>query len=248
MRFFNAFAAAARRHRVPLLSSPVLGLIAGLTARRLGAAPDLLAAVGIYLGSFVTLVLCARVVGRSFRGEDSGPRLYGDHLALILGLALLSRVLMALTLAPFQWSAPAWILLDPVLMGWPLDVLLVTVTLSFATFVPRGATVLAFVVVFVIGALGDNDGIAAGTFGAAGPLLEVLRFPWSELRDVPEALAAGGWRPAGIGMLRLVAAEGAQAGIGPAGRRCRSRCRSGSTHAWRPLAKVQAQSAMSPVT
>jgi len=133
-------------------------------------------------------------------------RLYMQHLALAVALSWLARALMALTLAPFHVGAgaPSWVLFDPILMGWPLDALLVTVTLSLNAVFRRGGTVLAFVFVFMVGLLTRDASIAPGLFGATGPWLRVVGFPWLELRAVPEALTAGEWAAFGFGATKVL--------------------------------------------
>ena len=209
--FADTFEAAARRHRGVLLAAPVLGLLVGFFVGPSLGGPDIVAAAGIYLGSIVTLVLCAKVVGDSFGGGAAGNppamrSLYMQHLALAVALSWLARALMALTLAPFQVGAgaPSWVLFDPILMGWPLDALLVTVTLSLTTILRRGGTALAFVFVFLVGAVAMDASIAPEQFGATGPLLQVIGFPWLELRAVPEAFTTGDWAAFGLGTAKVL--------------------------------------------
>jgi len=115
MSFADTFEAAASRHRNLLLAAPVLGLIVGFVARPLAESPEMLAAMGIYVGSFVTLAICAKVVGGSFRdsgatspdGTPAPHSVYVSHLVLVVTLSWLARTLMALTLLPFQVGSGA---------------------------------------------------------------------------------------------------------------------------------------------
>ena len=125
-------------------------------------------------------------------------------------------MLLALTLVPFQVGdgAGALVLLDPILLGWPLDVLLVTVALSLAATLGRGGTLLAFVLVFMVGTLGKDVALAPEWFGAAGPVLQVLEFPWVALKGLPEAVSARDWATFGMGAAKMLTYWGAWLAIG----------------------------------
>ena len=136
---------AVRRHRRLFYATAFVALGFGLAYADSPRPPAELAGLIIYLGSFVTLYLCMRLQPDAFRDLGAGAvadgttplGVYAHRFALVLGASTVARVVAALALAPSQLRVGPAVLAAPLLMGVPLDVLLIAMALTLNAMLGR---------------------------------------------------------------------------------------------------------------
>jgi len=186
-----------RRQSAWLGFSALAGVATGLIHLRegtLAGAPW----TATYLACLVTLTLCTKMARFSFATVPDEPgasvalrQLYVWTVVQVVALAWVGRTAMLLALLPFVQDLPVGAALAPLSLGLPLDVLLVTTTLTLAAALGQGGALLALALVALLGALGQEALTDPNAFGALSPVLRGLAFPWLYLKSLGPAVAAG---------------------------------------------------------